>query len=407
MPTTDPSPQTDAQEAPLAGLRVVEISVYVQGPVAGLTFASLGADVVKIERVGQADQMRSLGGQFGVVLDERGMAWQYASVNRGKRSVALDVTSADGVQVFRRLIEQADVFVTNLRPQGLDQIGADYDTLRAMNPRLVYAQGAGFGLRGPLALDPCQDTLGMAYGGFMDVTSPDDRPHYPPGSMSDVLTGTNLASAAMAGLLRRGITGRGTHVAASQVQSLLWLANQPVGVASSIGQSMKRFSVDEPPNPLMTPHRTADGWIVVAVIHPDQWTALANAMGLEHLLDDERFSRFGRALKNAADLLPHLRERFRERTTDDWWRTLREAGVWAGPVNRVEELADDPQVRANDYLVTFPDGFVGPPAPYEVDGWTGARSVAADYGEHTDEVLRELGYSDDELIELRASSAIW
>lgn len=408
MAIPDPvSSEQGAQDGPLAGLRVVEISVYVQGPVAGLTLASLGADVVKIERVGTADQMRSLGGQFGVVLDERGMAWQHASLNRGKRSLALDVASGRGVEVFRRLIEQADVFITNLRPGGLDRIRVDYESLRAINPRLVYGLGAGFGLRGPLVDDPCQDTLGMAFGGFMDIISPNEQPHYPPGSMSDVLTGTNLASAVMAGLLRRSVTGRGSLVGTSQVQSLLWRASQPIGIASSIGETMKRFSIQQPPNPLMTPHETADGWIAVAVIHPDQWPALASAMGLGELLEDARFDRFGRALKNGDELLPILRERFRERTTDEWWRILREAGVWAGPVNRVQDLATDPNVLANEYLVTFPDGFVGPPAPYEVDGWRGSRGLAADYGQHTDEVLKELDYGDEDLVELRVEGAIW
>ena len=149
MAMPDPgSAEQDPDEGPLAGLRVVEISVYVQGPVAGLTLASLGADVVKIERVGAADQMRSLGGQFGVVLDERGMAWQYASLNRGKRSLALDVASPRGVEVFQELIERADVFLTNLRSDALERIGADYDSVQTMNPRLVYARGAGFGFCG-------------------------------------------------------------------------------------------------------------------------------------------------------------------------------------------------------------------------------------------------------------------
>ncbi len=101
------------------------------------------------------------------------------------------------------------------------------------------------------------------------------------------------------------------------------------------------------------------------------------------------------------------RKRFRERTTDEWWRILRAAGVWAGPVNRVQDLASDPNVLANEYLVTFPDGFVGPPAPFEVDGWRGSRGLAADYGQHTDEVLQELGYGDEDLLELRVEKAIW
>jgi crotonobetainyl-CoA:carnitine CoA-transferase CaiB-like acyl-CoA transferase len=225
--------------------------------------------------------------------------------------------------------------------------------------------------------------------------------------MSDVLTGTNLASAVLAGLVRRSVTGRGSLVGTSQVQSLLWLASSPIGIASSIGETMKRFSIQQPSNPFMAPHETADGWIAVAVINAEQWPALARAMDLGELLEDVRFDGFEHAVEKGDELLPILRERFRERTTDEWWRILRAAGVWAGPVNRVQDLASDPNVLANEYLVTFPDGFVGPPAPYEVDGWRGARGLAAEYGEHTDEVLQELGYEDEELVDLRIQRAIW
>ncbi len=144
----------DVTDAPLAGVTVVEISQYVQGPVAGLTLASLGADVVKIEQVGRRDAMRDLGSMYGVRLDERGRAWQYAALNRGKRSVALDVTHPAGREVFERLIRRADVFVTNLRERGLVVLGADAATLQALNPRLVYARGGGFGFRGDIAEDP-------------------------------------------------------------------------------------------------------------------------------------------------------------------------------------------------------------------------------------------------------------
>ena len=214
-------------EAPLAGLRVVELSMYVQGPVSGLVLASHGADVIKIEQVGRQDVMRSLGSMYGVRLDDRGRAWQYAALNRGKRSLALDIASDTGAQVFTRLMADADVFITNLREAALARFGADWVTLSALNPRLVYGRGGGFGLRGPLAQDPCQDTVGMAYGGFMDLSSTTDEPNYPPGALSDVLTGTSVAAAVLAGLVKRSITGKGSLVGSSQVQSLLWMQMLP------------------------------------------------------------------------------------------------------------------------------------------------------------------------------------
>lgn len=398
---------SDESEAPLHGLRVVEMSMYVQGPVAGLVLASQGADVIKIEQVGHQDHMRSMNSVYGARLDERGQAWQFAALNRGKRALTLDITQPQGRAVFEKLIERADVFVTNLRADALARMGADYATLSALNPRLVYGRGGGFGLRGPMASDPCQDTVGMAFGGFMDLSSPNAQPNYPPGALSDVLTGTGVASAIMAGLVKRSLTGKGSLVGTSQVQTLMWMQLLPVGLAATVGSEMARFDIEGAPNPLFTVYPTADGWIAIAAIHPPQWPPIAKVLGLEHLLDDERFSSLGRLIHNREALRPMLVERFATRTAREWWKDLRDAGVWVSPVNRIPDLVDDEQVLANEYLVTFPDGTVGPPAPFEVDDWRGARRPAAGYSEHTDEILAELGYSEDAVVDLRLAEAIW
>jgi crotonobetainyl-CoA:carnitine CoA-transferase CaiB-like acyl-CoA transferase len=394
-------------DAPLAGVRVVELSMYVQGPTTGLTLQSLGADVVKIEQVGRADILRDYGSLFGVPLDERGRAWLYASLNRGKRSLALDITSPAGAGVFARLVRASDVLVTNLREDALAGLGADWETVSALNPRLVYGRGGGFGLRGPLAQDPCQDTVGMAYAGFMDLSSPTTTPNYPPGALSDVLTGTTVAAAVLAGLVKRSVTGRGSLVGSSQVQTLMWMELLPVGMAATIGAEMARFAVDAPTNPLFTVYETAEGWVAIAAIHQPQWPPIARVLGLEALLEDARFATFDAVLANRAELHAVLAARFRERTAREWWQDLRAAGVWTSPVNGVTDLVDDPHVAANEYLVTFPDGFRGPPSPFDVDGWRGARSVAAGYGEHSDAILAELGYTADEVTDLRVAGAVW
>lgn len=398
--------QRNDRTGPLTGLRVLEVTKYVQGPVAGLVLASLGADVVKIEQVGRQDAMRSVTMMHGVDLDERGAAWLYAAVNRGKRALALDVTSPAGQQVFHDLVARSDVFLTNLRSKGLFAIGADLDSVLAINPRIVYAQGGGLGFEGPLANDPCQDTIGMAYSGFMDNSSPTEEPNYPPGSMSDVLTGTNLASAILAGLVQRQLTGRGGLVRTSQLQSMLWLQLLPVGMLASVGGRMARF-VREDTTPLYSAYPTADGWIAIAAIHAHQWPPLAAALGLDHLLEDPRFSNFEAIDVNKKALASYFEETIRQRSTAQWWASLRAAGVWCAPVNRLEDLPGDEQVLANEYLVPFEDGFVGTPTPFEVDGWQGARSRAAAYGEHTDEVLGDLGLSHEEIMAMRAAGTIW
>ncbi len=393
------------QSGPLAGIRVVEVTKYVQGPVAGMMLANLGADVVKIELVGRQDFMRDAVMLHGVALDDRGRDWIYAAVNRNKRALAIDITSETGQPIFRRMIEQADVFLTNLRDNGLAAMGADHDTLRAINPRLVYAQGGGLGFQGPLAADPCQDTIGMAYSGFMDLTAPTEEPNYPPGSMSDVLTGTYLASGIMAALVERGVTGVGGLVRATQLQTMLWTQMLPVGMVGSLGDRMPRFVRDEA-TPLYSVYPTADGWIAVAAIHSHHWPPLARTVGLGHLLDDPRFA-FENIEANKKAVADALSEAFPARPTAEWYDALRAAGVWCAPVNRLEDLPADPQVLANDYLTTFPDGFTATPTPFEVNGWGGVRGVAAGYSQHTDEILAELGVDEDTRNQLRVDGTVW
>jgi len=394
-------------EAPLRGLKVVEISVYAQGPIAGLVLASMGAEVIKIEAVGHGDPFRSYLGMYGVQLDDDGRHWIFSAVNRGKRCIALDVASDAGRPVFHRLVEEADVFVTNLRPASLRRLGADADTLLAVNPRLVYARGAGFQVEGELAEDPCQDTVGMAYSGFMDLVSTTDEPHYPPGALSDVATGSNLASAILAGLVQRSLTGRGTVVATSQVQTMLWLQLFGTGFVNNLGQAPARFDLHRPSSPLLSLYRTADGWISVGAVTDPQWRVIAETMGLGHLLDDPRFATLPDLIANTDEGTPFLTEAFLSQPTEFWWTRFRAAGIWVSPVNSLHDLASDPNIAASEYLVTFPDGSVGTPAPFEVDGFKGARTVGAHYGADTDAVLAELGYDDEQVVELRVAGAVW
>ena len=393
--------------APLDGIRVTELSMYVQGPVAGLALASLGADVVKIEQVGEGDAMRSFSSAFGVAFDDRGKQWMYGSLNRNKRSLALDITEEGGRAIFHRLIENSDVFVTNLRATSLQVVGADPETLLGVNPRLIYCRGAGFALEGPLADDICQDTVGMAYAGFMDAVSPNESPNYPPGSMSDILTGTHMAAGVMAGLVKRARTGRGCVVGTSQTQALLWLQLQAAGVELNLGRRFDRFDPFAPGNPLFAVYETTDGWLALAALHPGQWPGIARAVGLGWMLDDPRYATFDALMANRAEFRRLMADHFRTATRHEWWQALRTSGAFVAPVNRVADLARDKSILANEYLVEFDDGFVAPPVPFEVDGFRGRRGPTADYAEHTDEVLSELGFTEDEILGFRIGGSIW
>ncbi|MFT7647857.1 MAG: crotonobetainyl-CoA:carnitine CoA-transferase CaiB-like acyl-CoA transferase [Candidatus Poriferisodalaceae bacterium] len=351
--------------------------------------------------------MRTFGGAFGVTFDDREQEWFYSSLNRNKRSIALDITTDVGCEVFYKMVAEADVFVTNLRESGLVRYGADAESLLAVNPELVYCRGGGFALHGELSEDLCQDTVGMAYAGFMDLTSPVEAPNYPPGSLSDILTGTNMASAVMAGLLKRARTGRGCVVGTSQTQALLWLQLQAVGVAANTDQQFERPDPVGGSNPLFTVYETADGWLAVAVLLPGQWEKLAEAAGIERLLDDPRFVDLEAVMQNRDEFRPLLAEHLRSQTTAHWWSTLRGCGAWVSPVHEIGDLAGDKNILENEYLVTYDDGFVGPPALFEVDGHLGERGQVASYGEHTDKVLTELGYGEKQILDMRIDRAVW
>lgn len=394
-------------DAPLAGLKVVEVSMYAQGPLAGLILANLGATVTKIEPVGSQDPFRTYAGMYGVQLDQAGADWIFALLNRGKRCIALDIASEAGRPVFHRLIAEADVFVTNLRGSAIARMGADPDTLLAVNPRLVYARGAGFGFAGDIADDPCQDTVGMAYSGFMDLVSTTEEPHYPPGALSDIATGTNLASAIMAGLVKRSITGAGSVVGTSQVQTMMWLQTFGIGFAANLGQRMARFDLRKAASPLLSVYQTSDGWISIGAVLDAQWHNVARTMGLAEMLDDPRFGTVVDLIAHNAEAVPMLIERFRQEPTDHWWQLFRQAGIWVSPVRRYDELATDAHVLANGYIASYPDGSVAVPVPFDVDAFTGTRGVASAYGEDTDAVLGALGYDEEQLIELRLANAIW
>jgi crotonobetainyl-CoA:carnitine CoA-transferase CaiB-like acyl-CoA transferase len=216
-----------------------------------------------------------------------------------------------------------------------------------------------------------------------------------------------MASGVLAGLVKRSTTGKGCVVGTSQTQALLWMQMQAIGIVANTGQKADRFDPLTTSNPLFTVYQTADGWIAIAALREPQWPAIANRIGLEHLLEEERFSGFIKVMKNRDEFRPIFAEHLKSQTTSHWFDALRGCGAWVSPVNRLEDLATDENIIANEYLVTFDDGFVGPPTVFDIDGFKGVRGPTADYSEHTDSVLADLGYDDEAILNLRAEGAIW
>ena len=350
----------EPRSGPLAGLRVVDMTIWMAGAISGMLLADLGADVVKVESL-NGDPTRShtaptAGPATGV---QAGTSISYSTCNRNKRSIALDLGSVPDRDVFDRLIAAADVFVTNLSPATIRKLHLDEASLHARNPSLVYAYGSGLGPKGPRASDLAQDMTGMAYAGMLFTLSPDPgEPFAPPGAMNDVITGTYLFGGILAALMRRAKTGRGETVTGSLLQSALWTQTLLVGsVANTAGSSTEGRRRTEPRNALVSQYQAGDGkWIAIAAINARAWDAFVAGAQIEYLLEDPRFASYADTLAHASDMRAALDQHFATQSAGYWLTRLREHGVWCGPVHHLKDVIDDEHIAANGYLTTLNDG---------------------------------------------------
>jgi crotonobetainyl-CoA:carnitine CoA-transferase CaiB-like acyl-CoA transferase len=350
----------EPRSGPLAGIRVVDMTIWMAGAISGMLLADLGADVVKVEGT-NGDPTRShtaptAGATTGVPV---GTSISYSSCNRNKRSIVLDLGSVADREVFDQLVTAADVFVSNMSPATIRKLRVDEASLHARNPSLIYAYGSGLGPKGPRANDLAQDMTGMAYAGMLFTLSPDPgEPFAPPGAMNDVITGTYLFGGILAALMRRAKTGRGETVTGSLLQSALWTQTLLVGsVANTAGSSTNGRPRTEPRNALVNQYQAGDGkWIAIAAINARAWDAFITGAQIEYLLKDPRFASYADMLAHASDMRAALDEHFATQSAGYWLTRLRESGVWCGPVHHLEDVIDDEHIAANGYLTTLNDG---------------------------------------------------
>ena len=353
------------RSGPLAGIRVVDMTIWMAGAVSGMLLADLGADVVKVESP-NGDPNRShtaptagTSAAGSAAALPAGLSVSYSACNRNKRSIALDLGDADDREVFDQLIAAADVFVCNMSPSTIRKLGVDEASLHERNPSLVCAYGSGLGPAGPRAGDLAQDMTGMAYAGMLFTLSPSPgEPFAPPGAMNDVISGTYLFGGIMAALMRRTATGRGETVTGSLLQTALWTQALLVGsAANTAGASTSGRPRTEPRSALVNQYLAADGrWIAVAAVNARAWDAFVAGAQVEHLTADPRFASYADMLAHATEMRAALDEHFATRPAGYWLARLRNAGVWCGPVHHIEDVLDDAQVAANGYLTTLDDG---------------------------------------------------
>jgi crotonobetainyl-CoA:carnitine CoA-transferase CaiB-like acyl-CoA transferase len=399
------------------GVRVVELAQFLFVPVTGALLADWGADVVKVEHPVMGDGYRGLVTQgIGAFAGDVNVSWEMA--NRGKRSVGVDVKTPEGREVLLRMVERADVFLTNALSPSLEGLGLGVDELRAVNPTIVYARGHGFGVRGPDAGKPAYDASAFwARGGMGDTLTPKGlaEPIGQRGGLGDRNGAVHLAFGIAAALFRRERTGEGTVVDVSLLSTAMWMIASDVIAALQGSYQPSRLpepgTRQTPPNPLVGNFRCRDDrFISLTLLQPDRyWPVLCRALGRPELTDDPRFVDMKSRAEHKLECLEILDAVFATRTLAEWRAALEDEEFPWAPFQSVTEIPSDRQVLANGYVAEVDAGDVSfklPTGAVQFDEQPAALRRAPGHGQHTDEVLIELGYDWDRIIELKLAEVV-
>ncbi|MGE0881064.1 MAG: CaiB/BaiF CoA transferase family protein [Acidimicrobiia bacterium] len=392
------------------GVRIIELAQWVFVPACGMVFAEYGADVIKIENPATGDPYRGLSTQgIGAAVGNVNLNWEQN--NRGKRSIGLDIRTEKGRELMYKLVAGADVFLTNFRPEALERLGYGVEALRAHNPSLIFARGSGYGVRGPEADTAAYDsTAYWSRGGLSHTLTPVDYDGEVAsrGAIGDKPAGMNLAFGVAAALFKKAKTGQGSIVDTSLLGSAVWT------ISSDIMSAALR---SEPADPSVKPNRRLGGWrtkddrlLVVQFLNDGHWAPLMKVIGREDLTVDPRFAKRVDRIANNAAYEAEVEATILTKTLAEWNEILRPSlGPWA-PVQSVDEVVRDPQVIANNYLhtLTSPEGdkYSLASAPVEFDETPADPGFAPNVGEHTDEILEQLGLSWDDIIQLKLDNVV-
>ncbi|OYD53965.1 CoA transferase [Thauera propionica] len=403
----------------LSHIRVLDLSRILAGPWAGQMLADLGADVIKVERPSAGDDTRGWGPPW--LKDEQGaetnVAAYYLCANRNKRSITIDITRPEGQQLVRDLAAQSDVVLENFKVGGLAQYGLDYDSLKAVNPRLVYCSITGFGQDGPYAPRAGYDFLIQGLGGLMSLTGrPDDEDGGGPMkvgvALTDILTGLYATNAVLAALAWREKSGEGQYIdlALLDVQ-VACLANQAMNYLAT-GQNPRRLGNAHPNIVPYQDFPTADGYMILAIGNDGQFARFCEEAGQPGIAADPRFATNRARVANRGELIPMLKRLTIERSTADWVAALEALAVPCGPINTLADVFADPQVQARGLKVTMPHPVAGS-LPLVANPMK-LSATPVDYrlpppmlGEHTDGVLAAtLGLDAARIAALRAGGIV-
>lgn len=392
----------------LEHLTVIDLTQVMAGPFCCQLLGDLGADVIKVEPVGRGDATREATGH----RLPRGESAAFLAVNRNKRSLALDLRTEAGLAAFRRLLPSADVVIESFRPGVAARLGVDYPAVREINERVVYASISGFGQTGPYSGRPGYDLIAQAMSGIMSVTGDADGTPVKCGiPVADLSAGLLCTVGILSACLSRTITGRGQAVDTSLYDTALALSVWETAELWATGQAPGRLGSAHRVNAPYQAFPTRDGYLTIGANNARLWERLCVALERPDLLADQRFGTNAARISNRSALAAELGQSLKERDTDDWVGLLLEAGVPAGPIRDYRQSCEDPHTLAREMVVEMDHPTEGRirslGIPVKLSETAGAiRRVPPRLGEHTDEILGAVGYSDAEIRTMRAEGVV-
>jgi crotonobetainyl-CoA:carnitine CoA-transferase CaiB-like acyl-CoA transferase len=393
------------------GVKIVEVAQYVFVPAAGSILADYGAEVIKVEPPGRGDAYRSMVVSANQL--ERPVNIIFELNNRGKRSLAVDLKKKEGLEILHKLVAQADVFLTNFRPDALERLKLGVEDIRRHNPRIIYARGHGFGRRGPDSWRPGYDaTAFWARSGFAHILTPADakEPVRQRAAFGDHIGSMNLAMGIASALYSRERTGEGVVVDVSLIATGMWVLSSDLVQSRFPGYTERMDGVKY--NPLTDTFKTKDGrWLQLVLLEPDRyWPGLCERIERPELLKDPRFVDSKARTKNSAECTRILQEAFAQRSYAEWLERLKTFDAPWEPVQNLDEIFEDPQVSANQYAFDFTADngktykLVGAPVEFNETPATATRAPRV--GENSDEILRSIGVSDAQIAAYRKAGTI-